>query len=145
MLAVVTTGLHVAWLKQVKQRADEVTGSARLSAQDAARLASDLVSECRMAVKRFTPLAAKMARLNEGVLASKTIGLGGSLEGELDRVEAAADALEAQLDEYVHMLEVLANGLEATIQSRDTEQLDEALGPVRELSRAVSRKIAPSA
>ena len=129
-------------LKQVKQRAGEVTGSARVAAQDAARLANDLVAECRVAVKRFKPLAARMARLNEGVLASRTIGLGGSLEGELDQVEAAADALEAQVQEYVRMLDVLARGLQGTVQSRDTEELNQALERVRELSSAVSRAIA---
>lgn len=81
-----------------------------------------------------------MARLNDGFMVSKTIGLGASLEGELDRVEAEADELRSRVDEYVQMLRALVTGLEVARESRNTTQLDKALAPMRELSSAVRRR-----
>lgn len=127
-------------LKQVRRTAAAVTGSARVTAEQAARLADELVQECHSAVRRLKPLTAKMARLDDGVMVSKTIGLGASLEGELDRVEAEADGLRSRVDEYVQMLRALVTGLEVARESRNTTQLDEALARVRELSSAVRRK-----
>ena len=127
-------------LKQVRRTAAAVTGSAGVTAEQAARLADELVQECHSAVRRLKPLTAKMARLDDGVMVSKTIGLGASLEGELDRVEAEADGLRSRVDEYVQMLRALVTGLEVARESRNTTQLDEALARVRELSSAVRRK-----
>ena len=50
------------------------------------------------------------------------------------------DALRKRVDENVHMLKVLAAGLEAASESRNTAQLDDALAQVRELSSAVRRR-----
>jgi HAMP domain-containing protein len=72
-------------------------------------------------------------------MVSKTIDLGASLEGELDRVEAEADGLRSRVDEYVQMLRALVAGLEVARKSRNTTQLDKALARVRELSSAVGR------
>ncbi|MCH7875622.1 MAG: protein kinase [Gemmatimonadetes bacterium] len=126
-------------LKQVRRTAATVTGSARVAAEQAARLADELVQECHSAVRRLKPLTTKMARLNDGVMVSKTIGLGASLEGELDRVEAEVDGLRSRADEYVQMLRALVTGLEVARESRNTTQLDKALARVRELSSAVRR------
>ena len=126
-------------LKEVRRTAATVTGSARFTAEQATRLADELIQECHSALRRLKPLTAKMARLNDGVMVSKTIGLGTSLEGELDRVEAEADGLRSRVDEYVQMLRALVAGLEVARESRNTAQLDKALARVRELSSAVGR------
>ncbi len=127
-------------LKEVRRTAAAVTGSARVTAEQAARLADELVQECHSAVRRLKPLTAKMARLNDGVMVSRTIGLGASLEGELDRVEAEADGLRSRVDECVQMLRALVTGLEVARESRSTTQLDKALAHVREMSSAVRRR-----
>ncbi|MCH7491818.1 MAG: hypothetical protein IID05_14135, partial [Gemmatimonadetes bacterium] len=80
------------------------------------------------------------ARLNDGVMVAKAIGLGASLAGELDRVEAEVDGLRSWVDEYVQMLRALVTGLEVARESRNTTQLDKALVRVRELSSAVRRR-----
>lgn len=112
-----------------------VSGTALLAMQ----LGDDLLSECRRATRELKPLGAKIARLSEGVLVSRTIALGGSVEGELEMAEREADAVRARGQECLDMLQALVVGLEAAVQSSDTTQLDQVLRRARELSSAVRR------
>lgn len=112
-----------------------VSGTALLAVQ----LGDDLLSECRRAARELKPLGAKIARLSEGVLISRTIALGGSVEGELEQAEREADAARALGQECLDMLHALAVGLEAAVQSSETTQLDQALRRAREFSSAVRR------
>ena len=67
--------------------------------------------------------------------------VGGSLEGELDRVEAEVGAQRARVSDAVRVLEALATGLEATVESRDITQIEAALELARELSSTVRQRV----
>ncbi len=123
------------WVRRLR------TGDTRGHAEEARRLALDLVAECRSAARRLGPLAAKIARLNDGVMVSRTIAAGGSLEGELDRVEAEADAVRSRAVEYLEMLRALEAGVEAAARAQDTTQLDRALDRARRLGDAADRTL----
>lgn len=112
-----------------------VSGTALLAMQ----LGDDLLSECRRAARELKPLGAKIARLSEGVLVSRTVAMGGSVEGELEMAERDADAVRGRGQECLDMLQALVVGLEAAMQSSDTTQLDRALRRARELSSAIRR------
>lgn len=125
--------------KRVRALAERVTGSGYAAAWEAQRLAHDLVAECGRAERDLKPLLAKIARLSEGVLVSRTIAAGGSLESELDHAEREVDALRAHARDCGQMLNALAAGLEAVAQGHDAGQLDAALQRARQLSSAVRR------
>lgn len=127
--------------KRIGALAGGIAGSGYAGAWEAPRLAQDLVAECRRAEHLLKPLLAKVARLSEGVLVSRTIAAGGSLETELDQAEREADALRAHARECGEMLDALAAGLEAVRQGQDTKSLDAALERARQLSSGVRRAI----
>jgi hypothetical protein len=105
------------------------------AARDAVRLAEDLGREFRQAAKALKPVTAKLARLGEGVMATK----GGALETELESAEKEASGLRTYLAEYQSMIDALASGLAAAAASDDISQLNAALDKARELSSGVRR------
>jgi hypothetical protein len=139
--AAVELGLSAA--HQVERRihalAGGITGTGAGAAWEAGHLARDLVAECRRAEHQLKPLLAKVARLSEGVLVSRTIAAGGSVESELDQAERSVDALRTHALECGEMLNALAVGLEAVSQGQDAKQLEAALQQARQLSSAVRR------
>lgn len=143
--AVAAAHLGVSAARQAAKRISDlvvrISGTGTAAAHEAQRLARDLVAECRRAEQDLKPLLAKIARLGEGVLVSRTIAAGGSVESELDRAEHEADALRAHARECGEMLDGLAVGLEAVARGQDTRQLDAALQRARELSSGVRRAI----
>lgn len=106
--AELTLGAIQGPLKRIRgaTRAGDSEGSG------ARRAAEELAAEGKTLLRRLEPLLGRLARLQDGVLASRTIGLGGSLESELDRVEAEADALRSRVVECARLLEALAASLE---------------------------------
>jgi hypothetical protein len=132
-----TSGILVA-LKRVRDVARRAAGADRAAAGEAVRLAEDLANESYIAVRGLRPLAARLARLNEGVMASKGAA-GTTLESELDGVEREAGTLRSQLRDYVGMIDALGTGLAAAAASADTAQLNAALARARELSSGVRR------
>ena len=142
-LAVAAAELGVSAARQVERRihalAGGITGTGAGAAWEAGHLARDLVAECRRAEHQLKPLLAKVARLSEGVLVSRTIAAGGSVESELDQAERSVDGLRTQARECGEMLNALAVGLEAVAQGQDTKQLEAALQQARQLSSAVRR------
>jgi hypothetical protein len=125
--------------RRVRGLAARASPSAAPGAAEARRLAADLLAECRRAEHQLKPLLAKVARLSEGVLVSRTIAAGGSLESELDKAEREADLLRAHARECGEMLQALSAGLEAVLQGQDTARLDAALERARQLSSGVRR------
>jgi hypothetical protein len=144
-LAVAAAELGISAARQVERRihalAGGITGTGAGAAWEAGQLARDLLAECRRAEHELKPLLAKAARLSEGVLVSRTIAAGGSVETELDEAEREADALRAHARECGAMLDALAVGLEAVAQGQGTRQLDATLQRARELSGVVRRAI----
>jgi len=123
------------WVRRLR------AGDTRGHAEEARRLALDLVAECRSAARRLVPLAATIARLNDGVMVSRTIAAGGSLETELDRAEAEADRLRVRGAEYLEMLCALEAAVELAARAQDTTQLERALERARHLSDAADRTL----
>ena len=123
------------WVRRLR------AGDTRGHAEEARRLALDLVAECRSAARRLVPLAATIARLNDGVMVSRTMVAGGSLETELDRAEAEADRLRVRGAEYLEMLCALEAAVELAARAQDTTQLERALERARHLSDAADRTL----
>ena len=96
------------------------------SMADAMALAEGLAVEGKTELARLESLAGRLARLNDGVLASRTVGLAGSLEGEVDRVEAEVDQLRSRAGECARLLEAMALGLDQADRSGLTAALDRA-------------------
>jgi hypothetical protein len=127
--------------RRIRDLAARVGASAAAGAAEARRLAAGLLSQCRRTDQELKPLLAKVARLSEGVLVSRTIAAGGSLESELDQAERDADRLRAHARECGDMLQALSAGLEGVVQGQDTLRLDAALERARQLSTGVRRAI----
>jgi serine/threonine protein kinase/tetrahydromethanopterin S-methyltransferase subunit F len=112
---------------------------ARGGAAGAQQAAEELAAEGTALLGQLKPLLGRLARLNDGVLASRTIGLGGSLESELDRVEAEADGLRSRAAECARLLEALAASLERSDSAGTNAILERAralASDVRRLSQA---------
>jgi hypothetical protein len=111
-----------------------------VSGADRAReTAEELAAEGKALLRQLEPLLGRLARLHDGVLASRTIGLGGSLESELDRVEAEADGLRSRAVECARLLEALAASLERSDAAGTRAILERAralASEVRRLSQA---------
>lgn len=127
--------------KRIRQLAFGVSDTGAGVAWEARHLAKELVAECRRAEQELKPLLARIARLSEGVLISRTIAAGGSIESELDRAERDADALRAHAKDCGDMLDALAAGLETLAASKDTAGLDSAIRRARQLSSGVRKLI----
>ncbi|HEY2825143.1 MAG TPA: serine/threonine-protein kinase [Gemmatimonadales bacterium] len=121
-------------LKRVKDVARRATGD-RTAAGEAVQLAEDLVREFYRAARDLKPVTSRLARLGEGVMATK----GGALETEMEGAERESVTLRGQLRDYLSMIDALGTGLAAAAASADTSQLDIALARARELSSGVRR------
>jgi hypothetical protein len=117
------------------------TDSGPLLQHEIRRLAQDLVDECQAVSRQLQPLLAKMARLNEGVLVSRTIAAGGSLEGELEVAEREVDQLRSRGAEALEMLQLLADGLQLAAKSSELDELNVVLARARNLCSAVRRRM----
>jgi hypothetical protein len=102
---------------------------------DARQAATELAAEGNGLLRQLQPLLGRLARLNDGVLASRTIGFGGSLESELDRVEREADGLRSRAAECARLLEALA----ASLERSDSAGLNETIERARALASDVRR------
>lgn len=125
--------------RRIQVLASSITGTAAPTAAEARELARDLVGECRRADRELRPILAKVARLSEGVLASRTIAAGGSIESELDQAERDADTLRARARDCAEMLQALSVGLEGAAQVQDHTQLDLVMERARQLSSSINR------
>ncbi len=126
-------------LKEIRNGAAELRGSASDLAREAVKLGYDLREEYDIALTKLQPLLSRLARLNDGALVSRTVGFGPAMESELDGVEGEVDSLRKRGEEALSVLRALESGLAAAVASQDDTELNAALARAREYSNLVSR------
>ena len=110
-------------------------GDSSQSPPEILAVAEDLALEGKVVAQQLAPLLARLARLNEGVMVSRTIGLAAAAESDVDRLEAQADVLRQRGSELAGLLEALALSLER----HDTAGLAPLLSRAQALSSEIRR------
>ena len=129
-----------ALAKRIDRLAGAASGTLLLPASRARSLSDSLLTDCKKAHRQLRGLAAKIARLHDGVLVSKTVGFEGSLEGELDQVEREVDRSQLEFEANLQFLKALSGGLSAALETHNVEALDAALTMASAFATAVDER-----
>ena len=110
-------------------------GSLRAIAAEAALIADRMVEETTKVENRMNLLAARVARLSEGVRAADSGSSDATADSELEEAERELNGLKQDVERDAKVLTELANGLSILRRTRDDTGLRSALAHARALSR----------